>query len=496
MVKQNRKAARTQDSFSLLHTMSVWCNQLIAKPERLFLIVALAVGIPVLLLRPGYDTPDFTAHFAKAFDVASGNVVADDLKTAEVVDKQPNDINFKYVGGQLPKQLAEYANIFTPDYQFAAKKVSASDQFSLYFNQANSNDTVAFAYNTTAVYSPVAYAPQVIGIWIAKLFNVSVYATALIASLCVFLSWLALVYFAIKLSPIGKWVMLTLGLLPMTLFVAPSLSTDPLLIGVAFFYFAFLMRLLVAPAMPTRKQMIILGVIVAVIALLKQAYIPLAFLPILLYTKYPMKKIAVKTIGLTILPGILLFLGWTAVISSRGFGISTQALPQEQFVFALSHIPHVVLAVLKTSLMGLDGVVWSFFGIFGWLTLPIPLYAVSLLSAFLGLAYLVRPKEKFTLNRVQIAVLLSAVAGTVVMMLGSLYIYWTPVGASTVEGLQGRYFIPLLIFLAPLCRRLMLGESASRRAKLVLSVGVPLVLIITIFLLFRHYYPSIAANIL
>jgi uncharacterized membrane protein len=39
---------------------------------------------------------------------------------------------------------------------------------------------------------------------------------------------------------------------------------------------------------------------------------------------------------------------------------------------------------------------------------------------------------------------------SLVAIAGALYLVWTPVGASQVGGIQGRYFIPILPLLIPL----------------------------------------------
>jgi len=47
-----------------------------------------------------------------------------------------------------------------------------------------------------------------------------------------------LVYFAIKIAPVSKWMFLLLGLMPRTLSLMASLSYDALLIGISFFLIA------------------------------------------------------------------------------------------------------------------------------------------------------------------------------------------------------------------------------------------------------------------
>jgi uncharacterized membrane protein len=93
----------------------------------------------------------------------------------------------------------------------------------------------------------------------------------------------------------------------------------------------------------------------------------------------------------------------------------------------------------------------SFVGVLGWLDAPFRhgYYNLSLVMfsalflatvVFAGVQNPARPADR--------ASALAAFAASVGMVFASLYLTWTPVGNAIVEGVQGRYFLPLAPILA------------------------------------------------
>ena len=56
--------------------------------------------------------------------------------------------------------------------------------------------------------------------------------------------------------------------------------------------------------------------------------------------------------------------------------------------------------------------------------------------------------EKIDLTRLEKWFMIFIVISTIILMSTSLYLQWTPVGSRLIEGIQGRYFIPLFALLA------------------------------------------------
>jgi hypothetical protein len=108
-------------------------------------------------------------------------------------------------------------------------------------------------------------------------------------------------------------------------------------------------------------------------------------------------------------------------------------------------IEHHPLRALATIARDVGEHAWVYthqmIGVLGWLTIPLPR---TLVVAIIALLVVVAATAGPRLTRAQrIAALVIAIASIVTVEL-SEYISWTAVGANVVEGVQGRYFLPIL----------------------------------------------------
>jgi uncharacterized membrane protein len=163
----------------------------------------------------------------------------------------------------------------------------------------------------------------------------------------------------------------------------------------------------------------------------------------------------------------LLWFGWGApLIQLPRAGTS---VPQ-QVALLLEH-PFGVLSILCRSLvLQSPWLVLGAIGRFGWLTIWLPnlLYALPAAALLCALfaptgttAPLSAPRAAWN-----VALLLSA---ALLVMLG-MYLLWTPPGASEVQGVQGRYFLPLAP-LAAVCFE-SLAHTLSLRPRPALEMAV------------------------
>ena len=142
----------------------------------------------------------------------------------------------------------------------------------------------------------------------------------------------------------------------------------------------------------------------------------------------------------------------------------------------------------------LPALLYQFVGRFGWLDTPLPLTARLL---FLGmLAFLALPdgRSDFSLSAGQRVLLSVIFAGTLLVTATILYVSWTPPDAGYIEGIQGRYFIPL----APAALLLFTSSSLATAVRkqhltVVLSVIAAIVLTIAAWSIYARFYGQIAS---
>ena len=179
-------------------------------PEKLFLIIALIFGILLTVLTPPYQIPDEPQHFYRALSITEKRIIS--LK-----------IN-NNTGNYLPADLDEIHEKYVPIIKNLDKKTSFNDfKKSLAFKY-NRNKQMFFNFPNTALYSPVCYIPQIIGIIVSKLFTNSLVAILLFGRLFSLFFFIAMGYLSIKTIPILKWGTLLVLLTPMNLIIASGFS--------------------------------------------------------------------------------------------------------------------------------------------------------------------------------------------------------------------------------------------------------------------------------
>ena len=123
-------------------------------------------------------------------------------------------------------------------------------------------------------------------------------------------------------------------------------------------------------------------------------------------------------------------------------------------------------------------------GILGWLRFPLPdaVYALPLLGIVAAAA--VRDEGEPVLTAWSLAWKALIVIGAATLAMTAMYLMWTPVGAPRVEGVQGRYMLPL----AGLAAMVVAAGLRLPRARL-----APAVVVVTAVVLLAATHLVIAA---
>ena len=96
----------------------------------------------------------------------------------------------------------------------------------------------AVSFSAIITYSPISYLASAFAITIGKILNFSPIILMYIGRLANLLVWLLFIYLAIRITPVHKWVLLILSLMPMTIFQGASLSADSFTMALSFLVIA------------------------------------------------------------------------------------------------------------------------------------------------------------------------------------------------------------------------------------------------------------------
>ena len=187
-------------------------------PHRFVLVIGLLFGGSLLVLSPPFSVPDELAHFQRAFHCSQGKLYA--CKR----DGRTGDI--------LPSSLAE-------TYVAIVDRAEDDEQFKISWAKIEKARGISLdpqrqqftAFANTALYSPVPYLPQSVAIWAARFGELSPLAMLYLARAANLIVYLLLAAAAVRLAPIHKWALALVALMPMSVYLAASLSADAMTLG-------------------------------------------------------------------------------------------------------------------------------------------------------------------------------------------------------------------------------------------------------------------------
>ena len=248
---------------------------------------------------------------------------------------------------------------------------------------------------------------------------------------------------------------------PMYLHQSVSLSLDAMLNSYCLFLIAYVSYLLFRKETITKKQYIFLFLIMLGISSLKYVYIPLFLLTLMLFfnnnTSKKNKLWILLAILMASLTSIIIYI-MHSMIPSDPSSVYTSYVTSNNISFSgqlkyLLSNPLAAIILLKNTFDGMIVFYWETFigGQLGWLDLVVNRIFVYIYSILLFLSpflykekYEFNIKEKLLINFVFVTILL--------LILFGMYLTWSSVGAEIISGVQGRYFIPIVILpLLTLC---------------------------------------------
>ncbi len=405
-------------------------RQPLLTPARVFLILAWIFGSLFAIVTPPFQVPDEFQQFYRAYQVSQGRLTA---------FRHGNEI-----GGFLPTSLKLFSDkVWGPDKFSPDAKADPHRIWSTRTIPLNPGDTRFYSFGNVSWHSPMNYFAQGAAIALARHLGLGAMAIFYAGRLGNLFVWSLLVYAAIRLIPILNWTAVLLALTPMSLAQAASLSADATVNGVCFLFAAAVMRLASTDSRITPFPLISLILLGAAVSLAKTAYLPLTILFLLI----PPQRFSSKPrYWATFAIFLLICLGATITWSLCTFGANTYSMPgvnpHDQALFMLHH--PLQMAHMEIGMLVAVPFIASIIGQLGWhairLWLPcaIAYWAVLFWSTRL-------PPRDFRMKARQRTVLALAVVGCWIAVFSLIYLTFTAVGGMSINGLQGRYMIPVTL---------------------------------------------------
>ena len=440
--------------------------KLLFQAHWLFLIIALIFGGAFIKVTPPLWGADEGQHFFRAYQISQDQISQRQVKVNGVL----------FSGGVIPSTFLRLDHLREHDIADAIPgETHQVDNRNIYDRVAsvptNKDKTTANPYSKN-IYSPFVYTAPALGIYLGKLFSHEPLTLLLWARAMTLLFYVGLTVVAIYMlrKTFIKWLVLVVALLPMSIYQASVVSPDSLLLGISFIFFAVMYRLYFLKQIPTRKNISVLAVSASLLAFIKAPYVILVFLLTLLplHQNTSSRQRRIIRIGIPIL---VLLVAIASIASVRGVIVTSlpNTNPTEQLHWIMSH-PLGYAYTLVNSILVLDWVP-QVVGLFGSSFVFIP--GIIIQSLIVGVTLLsfmeTRPKENApeVVNRKVGGLIIAVAVVASLAIISSLYLTWTPVGHNLVAGIQGRYFVPIVLFILVGARsltdkRLIFSEKSIR----------------------------------
>ena len=459
------------------------------KLAKLFVILALLFGVLMIFIEPPFVIPDENKHYINICRISHGGIFP------QVKD----DAVGSYITAEELDFLAIYEGVF----------INNENTYDLHSAVAHSQriptEELVFYKTGDATLNPTPYLIPAFAIAVLRFLfgSLNAFNSYFVAKLANLVFFVIVVRWALLKTKAMRKTMFLLALMPMTMFQAASASYDGCLISASFLLFAYLTKVLLSDDEYHISREDILAICFSAVFLIgvKVAYAPI----ILVLFAIPIKKFGTLKrylicVGTVAGLGILFFgvpmLANRVITASCETVTSEVQLLQQQFI---RENPMILPKMFFNTISYFSGYyLEGFFGILGWLDTNFPAMIVKL---FLTLLFITAIAEVSVLKGIRWNVRLLSWAGITVFVVGTVYTMysvWNPiltgiVGGDVAYGGQGRYFIPIALFLIlilanPWLNKLRVRQKIHDCLEGAVSLTALTTLCLTLFVLFVRYW--------
>lgn len=397
------------------------------KIEKIFLSFIIPIGLMYLIFMIPSFVPDEYAHIWKSYQISEGILLTP-------IDEEGK--SHTEVPKFFQKNIIYIINNYNDMNEAIKEKTDYTDKVEVETTAQN--------------YPPILYTFSSIGLFLSRIIGLNGLLAQYVARIFNFIVFLLLAYYSIKIIPFGKLLLSCFYFFPMVLQQAASISGDSLVNGICIFFIAFNLYLLFKKETITKKEIISYILLSVFIGVGKVVYIPLVGISLLLIqSKNLTKNNKILLIATSIILGAVAAVGWYAFsmqYTGNEVYLEQNNVNAIEQIKNLIHYPlHGVKVLIQTIMQNGESYLFTLVGnSLSWFLISIPLPAIVAFIVLLVLSVFFEKNEHELNCKQKIWILLMFIV-SVTLVFMALYVSWTGVGASTVSGVQGRYFIPIIL---------------------------------------------------
>lgn len=422
-----------------------------------FVLIAGIFGAVWSVLTPPFWGHDEITQFGRAYQVSQGGFLPEKIHD----DRGPA------WGGDVPVSIDALMSYAFDDYRNNNDEpepmVADRKAYDLLGSAPVSATTTQVWFTNTAAYSPVPYLPPAAGLRIAQALDLSVGGTVLATRWAGLLAYLVIVGFALRMlrGHRVQWLAFTVAVLPIALFQAGTVTADTVTNALAVLVSIAVVKGLFLGQRLSKPETVAALAATVLLPVCKPTYVLIAMLTVLIPpSRFGFGGTDRVAVWQRVLPwaaaavGGLSFAVWMKIAAPTGDGMSLMrpenqwgsVRPGDQLKEILGD-PLQFLSVFGDSIARRDQRWFTqFFGELGFAYIDVP--ALTIVASLLAFTVSIGIADRFTAanaNRLRTWVVALTILASVAMIYVTLYMSFTPVGYFIIDGVQGRYFVPLTI---------------------------------------------------
>ncbi len=403
------------------------------KPENAFLIVGSVFCIFLYLAMPMTKAHDEPVHGLRIYEYKEGKIVNNGKSVT-----LPEGVIWTLRDKPFYKDLFQQKEIYNTQTQ-----------------------PVLYEYRMST-YSPISYFPHIVGVYTASFFTTNAMIQVYVARLFNMVTCIVLLYFAIKNIPYGKNVLFLLALIPIAVEGYISLSADGIAIASSFLFFSYTLKLKQEKENAIGyKQILFLTILAIVVAISKTVYLPI----VLLLSIIPKEKFKKNKKWLVVSSIFMLAL----VIDFLWYCYGTQPIDSTQgkeIEISFSYVQKIVYTMVE-KFSDYFNEIWG-----GKLEYNenVSIFVFPYVI-FLAIVFMIQKGENYSFTKFEKLILSGIFLSIVFLIFTAMYQTWSRHDIAYIEGVQGRYFLPILpLGVLLFARGFSDDENTTKKVAMLISI--------------------------
>lgn len=449
---------------------------------KIYPVVMLIFGLGYMYVFPAMSAPDEIAHFISAYKISNKMLgkqatVKDGHVIIRAQDLWIEDVDGEYT---FDKSKSEEEKVLIPEEGSHGKIISSKleeTSYKVFYGEGNirgADNYISFGgkdyEKAQSLHAPVNTIPSVYflpatGITVARIMGLNSIYLVLFGRTANLILFILFGTLGIYFLPKFKEFIFLVSLLPTTIELAASYSYDAVMISSMIFFVSYVFFLAHEKEEFDIKDLVIISLIAGLVLPCKMVYFPMLLMlfSIPLYKfKFRGKvdgKIKKENIAFFLASAVVVLLSWVfamyLVNRATVVGYSTSTTSSLEWAgeesYTIGYLLHNKLKAVKlfynTLLLQLEYYHKTMFGAYlGHADDVVGIPYIGFLVLNIGMIFSVfgEAKEKQLLVKERVLTGIS-IFFVVFLVLLSMLIAWTPISSEFIEGVSGRYFIPVLL---------------------------------------------------